>query len=370
MHDGKVESIHMVGTYGIPNRYGGFERFAEEISAGLARRGYTVTVYNPSVHPYRNPVLGEVRVVRKTFLRFLGPVAPLVFDLFCLRHALRSKAHVILQCGYTSSVWLPVLSRRKRAFIITHMDGMEWKRGKWGWMAGRFIRWCEKLAVKYSDRLLTDHPEVQKYYSGKYGIKTFHVGYGVDEKEYGNGKDLSGLSFPGADLKLEGYCLSIARLEPENQGEMIIRGFLQAGIPDTLVIVGDTGTRYGRRLTRRFGHHKNICFAGALYDTEKLRHLRQHCRVYLHGHSVGGTNPSILEAMADGCLILAHDNPFNREVLRHFGKYFRTAGELAALLREPALHTHRKAQIEYTQENYRWGKAVDALENVMGTRVG
>jgi len=363
-----VESIHIVGTYGIPNRYGGFERFAGEISTKLAKRGYAVTVYNPSSHPYRNPVLGEVRVIRKPFPRFLGPAAPLFFDLFCLRQALRSKAHVILQCGYTSSVWLPFLPRRKRALIITHMDGMEWKRGKWGWMAGQFIRWCEKLAVKYSDRLLTDHREVQKYYSGKYRINTFHVGYGVDEKEYGKGENVSWLSFAGADLKPEGYCLSIARLEPENQGEMIIRGFLQANIPATLVMVGDTGTRYGKKLMRRFGHHQNICFAGALYDTEKLRHLRQYCRVYLHGHSVGGTNPSLLEAMADGCLIMAHDNPFNREVLMHFGKYFRTSGELAALLREPAGPAGRKPQIEYTRENYRWEKTVDELENVMGTR--
>lgn len=366
-------SLHILGTHGIPNRHGGFERFAEELSVRLAEKGLDVSVYNPSNHPFREKTFQGVSIVRKWFPRFLGPAAPLAYDLLCLSHALRSGAEVILQCGYTSSVWLTLFPSRKGKKIITHMDGMEWQRAKWGRLTRRFIRWTEMMAVKYSVTVIADHREIMKYCQEKYGVEAEYVSYGVQIfREARVRSQESGSVDAGAGSGIEGlmdgeYFLIIARLEPENNLEMMVEGFLGYKWDGKLLIVGDKGTRYGKRLVKKNASSEKVIFTGAVYDRESTNRLRVHCRYYLHGHSAGGTNPSLLEAMAAGCAVLAHDNPFNRGVLGGFGKYFRDAEELSGLLSGPVDKTRQQEQVEWVRKEYDWEIVVERMAEIMKT---
>jgi glycosyltransferase involved in cell wall biosynthesis len=368
--------ISILGTYGIPNHYGGFEKFAEELSVRLVQNGHRVTVYNPSTHPYINKEFRNVTIVTKWLPRILGSAAPLVFDLFCLHHAMKGNAEVIFQCGYTSSVWLPLFRNRKKKRILTHMDGMEWQRGKWGRLAKRLIRWTEKLAVKYSDVIIADHPEIEKYFNQQYGVKCARVGYGVETVAgYGlrvtgliGGEKASGVRFQASGfgmLNEKEYFLIIARLEPENNVAMLLEGYLESGVKEPIVVVGDDGTSYGRRLKRKFSGRQGIHFTGAIYDKSLLDSLRVYCRAYFHGHSVGGTNPSLLEAMAAGCNIMAHDNPYNHGVLGGHGRYFSSAREVGEFMKDPGMMDNRQEMIQFTLREYSWTRVVEEMEVVM-----
>jgi glycosyltransferase involved in cell wall biosynthesis len=325
--------IAITGTRGVPNRYGGFEQFAEVLSVGLARKGHDVWVFNSHRHPYGGNEFKGVRILRERYPEYvLGAAANYIYDLRCIRKAIQSGAEVILECGYASAApWYPFL-RRKGSRLVTHVDGMEWMREKWGIIAKGLFRRAEKAAVRYSDRLVCDHPDVAEYYREKYSVMPAVIPYGAEIRDTFDPGMLIGLG-----LEPEGYCLLVARLEPENNIGMIIDGFLESGCKEILVLVGDHTGRYGRSIFRAYGRKENIRFAGGIFNADLLDHARHYAKVVFHGHSAGGTNPSLLEAMGAGALILAHDNIFNRWVLGENAFYFHSAVELRELLRKPEL---------------------------------
>lgn len=367
--------ISILGTYGIPNHHGGFERFAEELSVRLAIRGHDVTVYNPSVHPYREKKYKNVKIVTRSFPRVLGAAAPLIFDLLCVFHAMRSDTEVILQCGYTSSPWTAMFRNNSDKRLLTLMDGMEWQRTKWGWATWKFIKWTEKLAVRHSDVIIADHPVIWKYYNERYGADAKMLRYGVEEDTV-NRTDAKGLGITelqsgyGLDLPgLEnGFMLVIARIEPENNIEMILKGYLLSGVKQKMVVTGNWDTSLGRKLVRKYKEHPGIIFSGGIYDREVLKALRRNSLLYLHGHSAGGTNPSLLEAMAEGCNIVAHDNPFNKGVLGDFGNYFTTEQELCGFIQNPPGSTKREEMIKHTLDTYNWDRVVEEVEKIVAMR--
>lgn len=323
--------IAITGTRGIPNRYGGFERFAEKLSAGLVAAGHKVWVYNPHFHPYNeNYWQGVDILVLKSHERILGTGANLLYDLSCLKDATRMKPDVILECGYASAApWYPFL-KRKGIKLVTHMDGMEWQREKWSRTIRNMFRRAERMAVRYSDGIVCDHPDIASYYQEKYDFKPVMIPYGAEIKEKWDEGILrkgAGIMVP-EEIKPGAYYLLVARMEPENNIRMIIEGFLASGINETLVVIGDYSRKYGRRIIRELGYQKRIIFSGGLFDEDLLDHLRHFSKAVFHGHSAGGTNPSLLEAMAAGSLIIAHDNAYNRWVLGENAVYFRSRMEL------------------------------------------
>jgi glycosyltransferase involved in cell wall biosynthesis len=242
------------------------------------------------------------------------------------------------------------------------MDGMEWKRRKWGWLARRYLKMAERLAVKWSDHLVTDHPVIQAYYARTYGIEPYCIPYGTkhhEEFKLAGFRDVP--LFRKLGIRGNDYLLMIARLEPENNHDMIFEGYLNAGMAEPLLVVGDTGTKFGRRMYREFRSHKGIRFMGPVFDDGMLARLRHYCRAYIHGHSVGGTNPSLLDAMRAGCLILSHGNEYNRAVLGENGMYFSNSEQLAELLGDLNGHMERKkkwasANIRQTDRLYHWNE--------------
>ena len=173
--------IAITGTRGIPNHYGGFEQFAEELSVRLVKKGHEVLVYNPEENPYKKKTFEKVNiVVKKALFKSIPQLSTLLYDYVCLRDAIKNKPDAILNCGYSSSLFYRILRNPQKIPIITHMDGMEWQRQKWGRLAKAFLKWTEKLAMKWSTAQVVDHFEVQKYFENKYGITPVCIPYGAD----------------------------------------------------------------------------------------------------------------------------------------------------------------------------------------------
>ena len=363
--------IAFVSTRGIPNYYGGFEQFAEYISVGLAKRGHEITVYSPHYHPYQEKEYKGVRIkhVYSPEKWMGGSIGSFFYDYACLKDALkREHFDIIYEAGYTSII--PAFIRFnvkdiKYPIFTTNMDGLEYKRTKFNKWVQKFVFWEERMAVKHSHYLIADNMGIQDYYKEKYGKESKFLAYGANIydnykedylKEYG--------------LERDKYLLVIARLEPENNLSMAIDGYIASKLYDKmpLVIIGKTNTPYGKFLVDHYVNYANIKFVGGIYDFDKINSIRYFSHAYFHGHSVGGTNPSLLEAMASNCFIMSHDNVFNRTVLGGNALYYSNDKEVTSLLdRLEELSSTYKSQfvtnnLEIIRTQYSWEKLVDEHE--------
>lgn len=337
-----MKKIGIIGTRGIPNQYGGFEQFAQFFSEYLAQKGYEVIVYCSSNHTYQEKTWKGVSLVHiKDPEKLLGTAGQFIYDLRSILHARKQGFDVIFQLGYTSSsIWGFLFP--KKAKLITNMDGLEWKRSKYSPLVQHFLRKAEKWAVKQSDELIADSIGIQSYLKEKYAVSSTFIPYG---SELISKKDSSVIQT--FNLSEGNYHLVIARFEPENNIETIINGF-QDHTEKKLVIIGNYSTKYGKYLYDNY--HEKVLFLGAIYDFDVLNQLRLHCDLYFHGHSVGGTNPSLLEAMACSCFIVAHNNPFNKGVLGDDALYFDSAAAISTLLKKGQLTQNKQAFIQSNRQ--------------------
>ena len=363
--------IAFVSTRGIPNNYGGFEQFAEYISVGMAQRGHEVVVYSPKFHPYQESTYKGVRIKHiyspETWMG--SSVGSFFYDFASLRDALKKEDFdIIYEAGYTSIIpayiWFNV-KKRKRPIFTTNMDGLENKRSKFSPMVRRFLDWEEKMAVKYSHYLIADNMGIHDYYKEKYGKESKFLAYGADIHD-----DFKAEYLEEFGLKSEEYYILIARLEPENNIVMAIEGYLHSKENGRrpLIVVGKTNTPHGKELVEKYGNERNVEFVGGIYDFKKLDSVRHFSKAYFHGHSVGGTNPSLLEAMAAGCFIFAHDNIFNRAVLKENAFYYPSADKVTEYLNridtiaEGSKIQYTARNIEVIRNEYSWESLVDKHE--------
>ena len=339
--------LAILGSRGIPNNYGGFEQFATQLSADLADEEFEVWVYSPHDHPYGNDRWGRVSIIHCYSPEYLiGQAGQYVYDFNCIVDARRRGFDLILQLGYTSnSVWKWLLP--KRSLVVTNMDGLEWKRSKYNPLVRKFLILAEKWAVESSHCLVADSVAIHQYLVQKYARPVVFIPYSaaafLPQNEHP-------ALLPG--LKSGGYLLLIARLQADNSIEAIIRGVLLAGTDLPLVVIGDFNHRYGRRLKRKFGSSA-VRFEGAIYEQALLNELRYHSRFYFHGHTAGGTNPSLLEAMACSARIIAHDNQFNLAVLGENAAYFTDSSDLAVTLAAEASNPDWPRRIENNLDSIR-----------------
>ena len=320
--------IAIIGTRGIPNQYGGFEAFAAQLAPEMVSRGHEVRVYCSSTHPLKDPAWKGVERVLQPDPAWMGSFSQFIYDLLCIVHLRKNPVDVILQLGYTSSgIWQVFLPKQT---VGTNMDGLEWSRSKYPRLVQAFLKWSEKQAVRRADHLIADAKAIATYLETTYGRPATYLSYPAwpDTQAPEPGQLPAG-------LRENGYGLLVARAEPENHPEMIIQGWIRSKSSKKLVLVGNwSSTATGLDLLRRYSDHPKVVFLNPIYAVATLQNVRRCAWVNLHGHSVGGTNPSLLEAMAAGKPLLAHNNPFNQEVAGHEAGYFHDAEELATLIQE------------------------------------
>jgi glycosyltransferase involved in cell wall biosynthesis len=326
--------IAILGTRGIPNHYGGFEQCAEYLALGLLKRGFEVLVYNCHNHPYQEKEWNGVQIVHCYDPEDkLGTAGQFIYDLNCILDARKRNCDIILQLGYTSSsVWGWLMP--KKSVVTTNMDGLEWKRTKYTEKVKKFLRYAESLGVKYSDHLISDSIGIQDYLKEKYKASSTYIAYGATLFE---NPDSSALG--AYNLLPYQYDMLIARLEPENSIEIILDGVAKANCSRPFLIIGNHETAYGNYLKEKFASHSQIQFVGGLYNMAVLNNLRYYSNIYFHGHTVGGTNPSLLEAMASNSFICANDNSFNRYILGDDAIYFQDANDVALHLTNVDYHS-------------------------------
>lgn len=356
--------IAILGTRGIPNNYGGYEQLAEYLSVGLVKKGHSVTVYNNSLHPYREKFYKGVRI-RHVYSpeKILGSSANLIYDFISLWDAILRKHEIILECGYQSSALGLYFAPISRSKIITNMDGLDWQRSKWSPWVQKLTKWFEKLAVKKSHALIADNLGIQKYLTEKYNTESEFIAYGTSIPIEFNSSILEKFN-----LKKNNYFILVARLEPENSIEIILDGYCMSGSKAKFVVVGNETTFFAKYLKNKYKNFEGIKFVGGVYNQDNLNNLRHFSLLYFHGHTVGGTNPSLLDAMACKCYIAAHANDFNKSVLKNNGIYFKNANEVSKLILSKN-KLESKSQyvlnnLETLRENYSWEKIIDQHEDL------
>jgi len=316
--------IAILGTRGIPNQYGGFEQFAQYLSKGLAEKGHQVYVYNPHDHSWQNKLWNKVNIIHKYDPEFLtGKLGQFIYDFNCILDSRKRKFDLILQLGYTSnSVWWWLLPK-KSTTIVTNMDGLEWKNVRYNPLVRKFLKFAESLAVHHSDYHIADSVGIQNYLKKQYHIEAKYISYGATPFA-GSDEPVpikSGSVLKQYRLQPYKYDMLIARLVPDNNIEMILEAAANTSIQRDFLVIGNYETKYGNFLKKKFVD-KNIKWVGTIFDQNILNNLRFYSNLYFHGHSTGGTNPSLLEAMACSALICAHNNQFNRAVLGNDAYYF------------------------------------------------
>jgi glycosyltransferase involved in cell wall biosynthesis len=361
--------IGILGTRGIPNHYGGFEQFAEYLSAGLADKGHEVIVYNSHNHPYQQKTWNNVRIVHcYDPEKKLGTIGQFVYDLNCIVDTRRRNLDVLLMLGFTSSsAWGWLYPRKTK--VVFNMDGFEWKRTKYSKPVRNFLRFAEGLAVKFGDYYVADSPLIQSFLLEKYNVPSEYIPYGAEIFSTQDERLLQEHAVNKFD-----YYLVIARMEPENNIELILEGFRGSKSKKQILVVGNIDNKFGNYLFTKFAPDKRIRFIGAVYnDATKLHTLRIFSYLYFHGHSVGGTNPSLLEAMASQALIAAHENPFNRAVLGDSAIYFATDGDVTSIVenvhRGDAEMTMIENNLNKIKKEFCWREIISKYDSFLNSCV-
>lgn len=353
-------SIAILGSVGVPARYGGFETLADNLARFHAetRREEALSIYCSSpAYPDRPETFGQAEL-RYSSLRANG-VSSILYDATTLRDTINRGTDVALLLGVSGAIALPILAGRGTR-IVTHVDGLEWRRGKWSAPVRAFLRWSERLAVHYSDAIIADCPAIAANLRQDYGAEAEVIAYGGD---HAITQPQPASPLP-PDLPDE-YALALCRIEPENNVQMIIEAFVEGNHP--LVFVGNWAhTSYGRALKARFADVAHIRLLDSIYAPGPLFALRQGARAYIHGHSAGGTNPALVEMMHIGHPILAFDCVFNREATHDAAQFFRDKADLMRALRSPIAANQGARLKQIAQETYTWAKVGEQYFDLFG----
>jgi glycosyltransferase involved in cell wall biosynthesis len=354
--------VAMIGTRGVPARYGGFETCIEEVGSRLVERDIDVVVYcrripgttEPEQLTHRGMRLVQLPALRTRALETLSHTS------LSVAHQLLHPADVALVFNAANAPLLPVL-RARRIPVATHVDGLEWRRAKWGPTGRRYYRGAESLAVRWSDALIADATGIADYYVNEFGAAPDLISYGAPILADTPSDGLAGL-----DLEPGRYHLVVARFEPENHVEEIVAGYRRSGARLPLVVVGSAPYADEYTLRVRAAADERVRFLGGVWDQGLLDQLYAHCLTYLHGHSVGGTNPSLLRAIGAGAPSVAYDVPFNREVLRGAGRFFRTPDDVARAVEraeeDPAGERARGEEGREQAKRYDWDDVAGSYE--------
>lgn len=363
--------IALVGTRGVPAQYGGFETAVEEVGRRLAARGHCVTVYcrstsRRSVREHLGMRLVHLPAVHTKTLETLSHTAASTAHLL-----LRQQPDVVVLFNAANAPLLPLLQTRGVP-VATHMDGLEWQRAKWGRAGRRYYRMAEAMAVRWSDALIADAEGIADYYQQQFGAQTTLIPYGapllVDPPHH---------RLAELDVLPSRFHVLIARFEPENHVDLALEGYLRSGARHPLIVVGSApyADRYTQRIRALAAQDSRIRLIGSVWDQALLDQLYAHALSYVHGHSVGGTNPSLLRAIGAGTAALAYDVVFNREVLGDDGLFFRDADDLSKLIDSAEAHpkdlAHRGERLRMrAAELYRWDDVADRYERLCASLAG
>lgn len=340
----------IIGSVGVPARYGGFETLADRLCSELSSQ-FDISVYCSAKEYEEKKSTYKGAKLHYIPLRANG-ISGVLYDIWSIVHALR-KNDVLLILGVTGCICLPFLSWSKTKTIV-HIDGLEWKRDKWQPIARLFLRFSEKLAMKYADEIILDNEALREIVTSTYGKRGYQlITYGSEAKSVSESKERTDIP------QKEKYLLALCRIVPENNVRMILSTISK--LPHLkLIFIGNWNVNsFSRAVYEKYKDFSNIELREANYDQSVLNLLRKNCTSYIHGHSAGGTNPSLVEAMGSGAPVFAYDAKFNRETMKSEGIFFKSERELAQALQsfsEDQLLAIGNRLKQVAQHHYKWSE--------------
>ena len=334
--------VAIIGTVGIPAKYGGFETLAEQLVNEL-HKDFAFTIYCSSFFYKKEK---PYNLAKRVFLPLkANGKSSVLYDFISILHAL-FYADTILLLGVSAGFMIPFVTFFTRVKVITNIDGLEWKREKWSFFAKSYLKYQEKTAVKYSHKVIADNKSVQEYILKNYEKSSEFIAYGGSHVKMGKKEKLK-----------ERYAFSVCRIEPENNVHIILKAFSETKYPLTFVGNWNAST-YGKNLKIKYKPYKNITLLNAIYNQEELDVLRRNCTIYIHGHSAGGTNPSLVEAMWLGLPVFCWNAIYNNTTTNGKALFFKDTSSLKLLLK-----TSKEKLIEIgenlkaiAQQRYDWLK--------------
>jgi len=351
------KQVAIIGTVGIPARYGGFETLAEYLTKKLAQR-YRLTVFCSTKGLREKPGSYNGATLRYIDLGANG-VQSIPYDIVSTVKAL-TFADTLLILGVSGCIVLPFVKLVSKKRIIVNIDGLEWKRAKWNGPAKRFLKFSEKMAVKYADAVISDNKVIQDYVQEEYGKRSELIAYGADHVRKLPLTDEVRETYPFLGNP---YAFSVCRIEPENNVHMILEAFAEQGTHPLVFIGNWKRSAYGRELKEKYADAGNLHLLEPVYDQELLDRFRGNCRVYVHGHSAGGTNPSLVEAIQLGLPVFAFDVAYNKETTEYKAFYFASADELVKLIGtadDEKLAGISASMADVASRRYSWDVIADA----------
>lgn len=351
-----MKKVAIIGIIGVPANYGGFETLAENLIRKKSKV-FDFTVYTSSITNQKRVKHFCGAKLKYWPLKASG-VQSIAYDILSMFHAVR-HSDVLLVLGVSGCIVMPIVKLVSKKKVIVNTDGLEWKREKWGKPAKALLKFSEKMAVKYADEIVADNVVIQNHIESIYNRKSSLIPYGGDHACQENISSNTLAEFPFVEKQ---YAFKVCRIVPENNIHLILSGFaVYEGL--NLVMVGNwENSDYGKVLRKRFAKVPNLFLLDPIYDQQKLNQLRSNCFVYLHGHSAGGTNPSLVEAMHLGLPILAYGADYNKETTGNRAMYFYDENSLLEMLK--SLNEQKNEEVaaamhQIAKESYTWEKVAN-----------
>ncbi|MCH8517950.1 MAG: DUF1972 domain-containing protein [Cyclobacteriaceae bacterium] len=348
----KKIKICVIGTVGLPANYGGFEtlvdnlvRYHEKNSISCELIVYCSSAsYEAKKSSYLSASLKYIPFKANGF-------QSIIYDTISLIDAVYNKYDKILVLGVSGAIIFPIIRLVSKSYIIINVDGVEWKRNKWNLLTKKYLKLCEIISVKYSDIVISDNKAIYKYIKDEYGIESKVLSYGGDQYD-----KLDVVSDKNPIIAKK-YALSICRIEPENNVHLILEAFSKYKNIDLIVIGNWKNSKYGLKLIDKYKNYENIKMINPIYNLEEIKIYRENAFIYVHGHSAGGTNPSLVEAMFLRVPIYAFDCEFNRNTTNNCAIYFSSVSSLIDILNNTNKNDQSKSIREmynYAKNNYTW----------------
>jgi glycosyltransferase involved in cell wall biosynthesis len=356
-----MKRIAIIGTNGLPGRYGGWDQLLEHLTLHL-NENFHLNVYTSSYDAVKG--LKEYNGAKLKIIPLkANGIQSIFYDGFSMFHSL-FYSDILLVLGTSGCIFLPLIKLFGKK-IILNPDGAEWKRGKWNHFAKWFLKTSEDIGLRYADTIVADNKIIQDYIFKTYRIKSELIAYGGDnaipvpltfetQSKYG--------------ISVDDYAFKVCRIEPENNIDLILEAFINLDFK--LILIGNwKNSKYGISLKKKYSTFNNLVLLDPIYHQKTLDELRSNCKIYIHGHSVGGTNPSLVEAMNLGLCCVTYDVDYNRETTENKAIYFKDSNELRSVVEEVInneIENHRIRNDMFTiaKTRYTWSLIIDKYKSL------
>lgn len=354
-----MKRVAIIGTQGVPANYGGFETLVENIIGEYHSDNIEYTVYCSSKDMPQRLEQHKGATLKYIALRANG-VQSILYDIVAMIRSMRGY-DAILVLGVSGCTFLPIFKLLSRTKIIVNIDGLEHRRDKWTRSIRKFLLLSEIMAVKNAHTIIADNKGIADYVTWRHKKEAKLIAYGGDHALCNVPQEKQSCILTGYGLKKNDYSISVCRIEPENNCHITLDAFAQSG--NNLVFVGNWNkNEYSRNLKKKYNNYPNIKLLDSIYDLDILYTLRKNARYYIHGHSAGGTNPSLVEAMFLGRPVLAYDVVYNRETTHQKAFYWQNSNELQQLITQENLNGD--ATKEVAENYYTWERITKQYEGL------